>query len=198
MSKINHVLRIDASARREGSVTRELSDEIIDRLSGHGPISITTRDLSQGIPFVDDAWVNANFTPLENRTDAQRAILHGSDALVDEIKAADTVVIGMPIYNFGIPASLKAWIDMVARARLTFKYTENGPVGLLEGKRAIIALASGGTSVGSEIDFATPYIRHALGFIGIHDVTIIASDAMGSDAAAKRAAASMQINALAA
>ena len=198
MSKINHILRINASARRADSVTRGLADEVINRLADLGPVSIHERDVAQGLPFVNEAWVNANFTPPENRTEAQRAILSVSDVLVDEIKAADTLVIGMPIYNFGIPASLKAWIDMVARARLTFKYTESGPVGLLEGKRAIIAVASGGTSVDSAIDFATPYLRHTLGFMGIHDVSVVASDAMGQGADAKRAAASQQINALAA
>ncbi len=198
MSQINNILRIDASARYADSVTRSLTDEIINQLASAGPISVTVRDAAQGLPFVDEAWVGANFTPPENRSEAQRAILAESDALVAELQNADTLIIGLPIYNFGIPASLKAWIDMIARARLTFKYTENGPVGLLTGKKAIIAVASGGTTVDSEIDFATPYIRHALAFIGIHDVMVIASDAMGQDADKKRGAASQQIKAIAA
>jgi FMN-dependent NADH-azoreductase len=89
---------------------------------------------------------------------------------------ADVLVIGVPVYNFGIPASLKAWVDMIARARLTFRYTESGPVGLLRGKRAVLVVASGGTAVGSEIDFATDYLRHVLGFLGIDDVEIIAAN----------------------
>ncbi len=86
------------------------------------------------------------------------------------MQAADTLVIGLPIYNFGVPAALKAWVDQVARAGVTFRYTETGPKGLLTGKRAIIAVASGGTEAGSDVDFATGYIRHVLGFIGITDV----------------------------
>ena len=198
MSQINNILRIDASARYADSVTRSLTDEIINQLASSGPISVIVRDVAQGLPFVDEAWVGANFTPPENRSEKQRAILAESDALVEELQSADTLIIGLPIYNFGIPASLKAWIDMIARARLTFKYTENGPVGLLTGKKAIIAIASGGINVDSDIDFATPYIRHALAFIGIHDVTVIASDAMGRDADKKRVAASQQIKAIAA
>jgi len=198
MSQINNILRIDASARYADSVTRSLTDEIINQLASSGPISVMVRDVAQGLPFVDEAWVGANFTPPENRSETQRAILAESDALVEELQSADTLIIGLPIYNFGIPASLKAWIDMIARARLTFKYTENGPVGLLTGKKAIIAIASGGINVDSDIDFATPYIRHALAFIGIHDVTVIASDAMGRDADKKRVAASQQIKAIAA
>jgi FMN-dependent NADH-azoreductase len=113
---------------------------------------------------------------MDQRSAAQRAALAESDALVAELAAADLLVIGVPIYNFGVPAALKAWVDMVARARLTFRYTENGPEGLLRGKRAYLVVASGGTAVGSEIDFATGYLRHVLGFLGIEDVQIIAAD----------------------
>ncbi len=86
------------------------------------------------------------------------------------------IVIGAPIYNFGVPATLKAWIDQIARARLTFRYTENGPQGLLTGKKAYILAATGGTEVGSAIDFATPWLKFVLGFIGITDVEVIAAD----------------------
>lgn len=99
-----------------------------------------------------------------------------SDTLVGELKSADTIVIGTPVYNFAVPAALKAWIDLVARARETFQYTEDGPVGLLQGKKAYVIIASGGTKVGSEIDFAGNYLKHVLGFIGITDVTIVAAD----------------------
>ncbi|MEO9598959.1 NAD(P)H-dependent oxidoreductase [Parasphingorhabdus sp.] len=121
-------------------------------------------------------WVHANFTDENERTDAQKAELALSDRLVDELIAADTLVIGTPIYNFSVPASLKAWIDMIARARKTFQYTANGPEGLLTGKKAYVLIASGGTEVGSDIDFASGYLRHILGFVGITDVTIVAAD----------------------
>ncbi len=166
------VLHIDASARLAGSVSRELSARLADRLSKGA--RIVRRDLAvDPAPFVDEAWVGANFTPEEGRSPEQRAALAGSDALVDELEAAGDIVIGAPIYNFAIPASLKAWIDQVARARRTFRYAENGPEGLLKGKTAWVVIASGGTRLDSEIDFATGYLRHVLGFLGITDVRVI-------------------------
>jgi len=172
------VLRVDSSARSKGSMSRWVADELIEQLGeSEGTLEVRVRDLAVTAPsFVDAAWVGANFTPPEQRNEEQRAALAESHALVSELKAADVLVIGVPIYNFGIPAKLKAWIDMVARARLTFRYTENGPVGLLKGKRAYLAVASGGTAVGSEFDFATGYLRHVLGFLGIDDVRIVAAD----------------------
>ena len=98
-------------------------------------------------------------------------------------------MIATPLYNFGVPAALKAWVDLVARVGVTFKYTEKGPVGLLENKRAIIVFASGGTQAGSAIDFATPYLKHVLGFIGITDVDVIAADQLGASADEKLVAA---------
>jgi FMN-dependent NADH-azoreductase len=172
------VLRVDSSVRSEGSMTRRVADELIERLQeSEGAVEVIVRDLAVATPsFVDAVWVDANFAPPEQREEEQRAALAESDALVSELKAADVLVIGVPIYNFGIPAALKAWVDMVARARLTFRYTENGPVGLLRGKRAYLTAASGGTAIGSEMDFATGYLRHVLGFLGIDDVQIVAAD----------------------
>ena len=178
-----NVLQIHASGRKEGSVTRDLSSKLV-RAFAEADIAANfhERDLAEGMPQVDADWIAANFTPLEDRSADQAATLSYSDGLVDELKAADLILIGAPIYNFSIPAALKAWIDQICRARLTFKYTENGPVGLLEGKRAVILVASGGVKVGSEYDFATSYLRHVLGFIGITDVSIVAADQLMSDA----------------
>lgn len=172
MTNAKSVLRIDASARKNGSSSRTLSDALVERLA---PENLVVRDLAAGLPFVTEDWVGANFTDEADRSEAQKETLNLSDNLVDEVIAADTLVLGVPIYNFGIPAALKAWIDMIARARKTFQYTANGPEGLLTGKKAYILVASGGTEVGSEIDFATGYLRHVLGFIGIKDVTVIAA-----------------------
>ncbi len=177
------ILEVAASGRSEGSVSRMLSTDLIGALEErHGNIELTRRDLNKGLPFVDEAWITANFTAPEERSAEQRATLAESDALVGELKAADVLVIGAPIYNFGVPAALKAWIDMVARARLTFRYTENGPKGLLEGKKAYVIIASGGVPVDSAVDFATPYLRHALAFIGITDVEVIAAEQLNSKA----------------
>ncbi len=191
-SKDHTILHVSSSARRTGSSTRALSKRLIDTLGAQlNDIRIIERDVAAGLPFVDEDWVNANFTPEDDRTLQQKQKLALSDSLVQELKQADTLVIGVPIYNFGIPATLKAWVDMIARARLTFRYTESGPEGLLTGKRAFLVVASGGTAVGSEIDFATSYMRQALRFVGITDVTIIDSSetAKGADAATARAEA---------
>ena len=177
MSKVLKILRIDASGRREGSVTRALTDDLLESLRlRYERIDVRSRDLATCIPHVDQDWIEANFTPAESRSGAQQATLGFSDELVAELRAGDVLVIGVPIYNFGVPAALKAWVDMVARARLTFRYTENGPVGLLEGKKAFLVVASGGVGVGSPMDFATPYMRRALNFIGIDDIEVVAAD----------------------
>ena len=181
--KTLQVLEISSSSRRDGSVTRQLSNDLIAALEDRfGTIETTRRDLSSGVPFVDEAWIEANFTPDAVRTRQHVEALAYSDELVVELKKADIVVIGVPIYNFSIPATLKAWIDMIARARLTFQYTDSGPVGLLEGKKAYLVVATGGVPVGSAIDFATPYLRHALAFVGINDVEVIAADQLNNDA----------------
>ena len=108
------ILRVDASGRYEGSTTRDLTDLLIRQFDG---AAVTTRDLAANpVEFVDEDWINANFTDPAERSDAQRTRLAGSDALVAEVQEADTLVIGVPIYNFGVPAVLKAWIDQIARA----------------------------------------------------------------------------------
>lgn len=192
----SNILRIDASARRTGSVTRDLNDKIVQRFEQAGDTIVTTRDLADPLPLLSEDWVGANFTDPTERTEQQRRTLALSDELVAELKAADVLLIGLPIYNFGVPAALKAWVDLVARARETFRYTENGPVGLLDGKRAIVTVASGGTEVGSEIDFATGYLKHVLGFMGITDVVFVRADRMMVDADASLANARGQIDTL--
>lgn len=188
------ILRIDASARHQGSVTRDLTARIAAR---HENARILTRDLGDTpVPQLAESWVTANFTPPGERTAAQAETLALSDALVAELRAADTLVIGLPVYNFAIPAALKAWVDHVARAGETFRYTETGPEGLLTGKRAILAVASGGVEAGSALDFATPYMRHLLGFLGITDVTVIAADRMALDAEAGLRKAAAEIASL--
>ena len=190
------ILRIDASARASDSVTRALSDQIVDRYQSFGPTAVTERDLANPLPLLSEAWVAANFTPKDQRSADQSATLALSDSLVSEVRDADILLIGLPVYNFGVPAALKAWIDLIARVGETFRYSEAGPVGLLKGKRAIVTVASGGTEMGSDNDFATGYLRHVLGFIGISDVTFVAADRLSSDAAASLSAARASINSL--
>lgn len=177
-----NILRIDSSAKVEGSYSRDLIDRLLDTLGPGG--QVVRRDLVDPIPQIDAAWIAANKPLEEKRTDAHRHTLALSETLVAELEAADLIVIGLPVYNFGVPASLKAWIDQVCRARRTFRYTPNGPEGLLEGKRAIVVYAAGGTAMGSPIDFASGYLRHVLGFIGIKDVTFIDAGRHMADAEA--------------
>ncbi|MHA7850782.1 FMN-dependent NADH-azoreductase [Roseovarius sp.] len=188
------ILRIDASARAQGSVTRDLTGRIAARWPA---ANVRHRDLAADpLPHLTEDWVSANVTPEANRTAAQGKALALSDSLIDELRAADTLVIGVPVYNFGVPSALKAWIDHIARAGVTFRYTESGPVGLLTGKRAILAMASGGTQAGAAIDFASTYMRHILGFVGITDVTVVAADQLALDADASLARALDQIGEL--
>lgn len=176
----HNILRIDASARITGSITRDLNDQVVNLLSDERSVKVVLRDLTSPLPQITEDWVGANFTAANERSDMQRAALELSDTLVAELHAADTLLIGLPIYNFGVPASLKAWIDMIARVGETFRYSENGPVGLLKNKRAIVTVSSGGTKVGSDIDFATGYLSHVLGFVGITDVKIVTAETINT------------------
>jgi FMN-dependent NADH-azoreductase len=178
------ILQINSSGRVDGSLTRQLSDLVVQQISQQYPeLRVNTRDLATGLPFIDEQWIGANFTAPDERKTEHKEKLNFSDELVSELQQAEHIVIASPIYNFSIPAVLKAWIDLVARARLTFKYTEQGPVGLLTNKKAYLVMASGGVPIGSEMDFASRYLKQVLGFIGITDITVI--DASKIDLAQK-------------
>ncbi len=190
------VLRIDSSANTETSVTRAMTDRIIAQLDD---TDVTIRDLAHDpLPQITHTWAEARTTPEAERSAAQIAALVQSDKLVAELMNADTIVIGAPMYNFSVPASLKAWIDLVARVGVTFRYTESGPEGLVTGKRVIVAMASGGVPAGAPVDFNTPYLKSVLGFLGMTDVTVISADALAKDPQGTMARAHRQIDTLAA
>ena len=187
---IQTVLRIDASASRQGSITRALGTEIIDRLTASNPeLQVRHRDLSAGMPLLDEDWVNANLTDPEQRSAAQHAQLAGSDKLVEELVDADAIVLTVPIYNFSVPAALKAWIDQICRARLTFRYTEQGPQGLLKDRPVYLVMASGGVPLGSPMDFASDYLKQVFAFIGIQDIRLVPAErtSAGAQQARERA-----------
>jgi FMN-dependent NADH-azoreductase len=172
--KAKNLLQINSSGRFEGSITRQLSDLLVKQIRENQPeLQLVQRDLATGLPFIDEQWIGANFTPNEQRSEVHKEALSFSDQLVNELQQAETIIIASPIYNFSIPAVLKAWIDLVARAQLTFRYTENGAEGLLKGKKAYVVVASGGVPIGSEMDFASSYLKQVLAFIGITEVTIV-------------------------
>lgn len=188
---MSNILYITASIRDEESVSRKLGRTLIEGLATKNGATVTNRDLATNdIPFVSWDRFQAGLTAKDERTAEQAELAAYADTLIGELQAADTIVIATPVYNFGVPATVKAWADLVARAGTTFKYTETGPVGLLEGKKAYIAAASGGTAIGSEIDFMSSWLKFFLGFIGISDVEIVAADGiMGTDGNEKIVAA---------
>lgn len=192
-----NILKIDSSGRKTGSASRQMTNRLTENLSAEAPsASVTTRDVSAGLPTVTENWIGANFTPADLRSEEQTSLLGTSDELVAELRAADVIVIGAPIYNFGIPAALKAWIDLICRAGETFQYGENGPVGLLTGKRAIVTIASGGVPLGSPVDHASTYLTTVLGFVGITDVTFVGATGLASDAETPLKAAEAEIDAI--
>lgn len=189
------ILHINSSARTAGSISRELTGQFLRKWLETNPgDTIVERDLTQApIPHLTEEMIGAFFTPAADRTPQQARIVKLSDELVDELLAADVVVIAAPMYNFSITSSLKAWIDHVCRAGRTFKYTENGPVGLIEGKKVYVFTSRGGVysqGPGKSMDYHETYLRAVLGFIGIKDITFVHTEGLGLGAeAAEKAVA---------
>ncbi|WP_379920968.1 FMN-dependent NADH-azoreductase [Erythrobacter sp. R86502] len=189
---MSNILYVTASIRSNSeSVSRGLGQRVLDGLVAKSGASVTTRDLAANdVPYVTAESFAAERTPVAERTPEQNELAAFADTLIAELQAADTIVIAAPVYNFAPPATLKAWADLVARVGTTFRYTETGPEGLLTGKKAYLAIASGGTPAGSDIDFMTRWLTFFLGFIGITDVEMVAADGiMGIDGAETIAAA---------
>ena len=197
------LLQINSSVFSAGGQSSQLADHYVSVWKKNNPgAKVVLRDLAaDAIPHLGGATVGAFFTPADKRTDEQLAAIALSDALVAEIQAAETIVIGAPMYNFGIPSVLKSYFDHIARAGLTFKYTEQGPVGLLTGKKAVVFSTRGGLYAGTPNDSETPFVRQFLGFLGIADVSFIYAEglAYGEDKKAEAMqAARAEIEALAA
>lgn len=171
------ILKIESSGRRKSSVSRKLANQLVEILSNEHS-TIIDRDLAERMPFIDDTWIAANNTPDEERSDEQRQVLRFSDELINEWEVSDTVIISVPIYNFGVPASLKAYIDQICRARRTFRYSASGPEGLLRDRPVYLIFVSGGTAYGSDQDFASGFLEHILKFIGIRNIRVIRADSI--------------------
>ncbi|MFT4974340.1 MAG: FMN-dependent NADH-azoreductase [Myxococcota bacterium] len=190
------ILRIDASARRTGSHGRMLADELIGAMKQQHPgAAVIGRDLLGGLPLLDEETIGAFFTEAASRSASQRALLETSEALIGELEQADAVVLSVPIYNFHVPAVLKAWLDLVARARRTFRYTADGPVGMLADRPVYVIVTSGGTRLRGPADFVSGWLRHVLNFIGLKDVHFIEADGLMADAPGRLAAAREQLRA---
>lgn len=183
------ILHLDSSVLNDNSITRQLSRALVDALqSRHGQTRIFYHDLAKNeIPHLSGEILGAAFTPAEEWNDLQRQEHARSEQLIGEFMSSEILVIGAPMYNFTIPSQLKSWIDRVAVAGRTFKYTETGPVGLAGGKTAYIVSARGGVynnEQGQSMDFQEDYLKAVLGFLGISDVRFIRAEAvsMGADA----------------
>lgn len=193
MKSLN-ILRLDASASGSTSNSKKLGNQLINKIgSQFSSVEVKQRDLNLDLSFIDEAWVGANFTPADQRNEEQQQRLALSDSLIDEIRQADHVVLTTPMYNFSIPASLKAWIDLICRAGVTFQYTSDGPVGLLKDKQVDIIITTGGVPLNSPVDFLSDYLKQVFRFIGIEQINIIAADQMSVDAEASYNNAQSQI-----
>lgn len=189
------VLKINSSSNTHTSVTRKHVDAIINRLSASNDVEVLDRDLAiNPPPFIDGNWLGAAFA--KEAAPEHEESLKVSNTLIDEVLDADVIVIGAPMYNFSVPAALKAYFDQIARVGRTFKYTENGPVGLVEGKKAYVVIATGGTPIGSDYDFSKGYLQTFLGFLGITDVEFVTLDEMMSKSAEKISAVEEAISAI--
>lgn len=184
-----NILQVNSSARTTGSHSTRLAADIVARLQAANPAAThTLRDLGRNPhPALDEATLQALFTPADQRNPAQAARVGQDDALIAEVQAADVVVLGVPMYNFGVPAALKNWIDAIARTGVTFKYTDKGPLGLLQGKKVYVALARGGLYRDTPADTQVPYLKAVLGFLGMTDIQFVYAEglAMGPEAEQK-------------
>ena len=188
---MSNLLVINSSANTGASVSRILIDEAVSQILAAAPgTQVARRDLgAEPVPHLTTAnLAGVRGTPATDEEHAARAL---SDTLIAELKAAETVVIAAPMYNFSVPTSLRAWFDFVLRAGETFRYTEAGPEGLLKGKKVIVLTSRGGLyseGPGAAADFQEPYLRHLFGFIGITDVTFIHAEKIGFGPDARAAA----------
>ena len=188
-----NILQINSSARSwangQGSQSTRLASELVEQLrASHPAARLTLRDLTANPhPALDEAALGALFTPAESRSAEQHARVALDHALIEEVKAADVIVIGVPMVNFGITSQLKNWIDAIAKAGVTFKYGATGPVGLVTGKKVFAVLTRGGVYRDQPGDTQVPYLRMMLGFLGMTDVEFVYAEglAMGPDAEAK-------------
>ncbi|MCX5317681.1 FMN-dependent NADH-azoreductase [Streptomyces sp. NBC_00154] len=180
-----HLLHIDSSARSTGfgSASRRLSAQYVDAWKAQNPGgTVTYRDVTVNVPdLVSEHWVRGVFGPAEIHDARSDAAVTAAEKLIAEVKAADVLALGVPVYNFNVPASFKAWIDQISMAGRTFSYTADGPQGLLEGKKVAVLRSSGSDFSNprfAPLDFHEPYIRGILGFLGITDVEFISVNGM--------------------
>ncbi len=194
------VLVLNSSLNGEQGNSTKLSQQFVEQLANNQQISVTTRDLSDNaIAHLTQTEMAAWMTDANERSDEQKALAAISDDLIAELNDNELIVIGMPMYNFGIPSTFKAWIDRIARAGITFKYTEQGAVGLIKDKKVVVLAARGGIYQGTDMDTQTKYLKDVLGFVGMTDVHFIYAEGLAMpDAEQSLEAAKNEINTFAA
>ena len=175
------IYQIDSSARKKGSTSRALAKKLLDKIKKPED-EVIYRDLDDEMLFVSGLTESGMKIPENEQTNQHKKMFELSDKLVSELKESDKIIISVPIYNFGPPATLKAWSDLAARVGQTFKYTEDGTrIGLLDDKQVYLVITSGGTKINSKEDYLTPWLIHMLNFFGIKNIEIIAADQMALD-----------------
>lgn len=179
------ILQINSSLFSAQGVSSQLADEFVARWMARDPkAQVIRRDLgADPVPHLDAERLTAIMSPVAQRSPEQQAIADAAEALIREIQEADVLVLGLPLYNFSVPSTLKAWFDHIARAGITFRYTENGPEGLLKGKKAYVFATRGGRYQGTPADSQTPFVETFLNFLGMTDVEFIYAEGlnMGDD-----------------
>ncbi|MDV7104648.1 NAD(P)H-dependent oxidoreductase [Vibrio sp. TH_r3] len=190
---MSNILVIKSSLNGNQGQSNILAQTLVSKLATETTANIIERDLAQeALPHLTQSEMAAWMTEEKERTQEQADLAAISDNLIDELKLSDTLVIAMPMYNFGIPSTFKAWIDRVARAGVTFRYTETGPVGLMENKKAIVLAARGGIYKDTAHDSQTQYLKDVLAFIGITDVTFIYAEGLNMPGREQRLAAAVK------
>lgn len=197
---MNTVLVIKSSLNSEAGESSRLADLFVSTWREHHPDGeIIVRDLARDpVPHLTAERFGAFLAQPETRTAGQQAIVEESDALIAELQRADTIVLALPLYNFGVPSTLKAYFDHIARAGVTFRYTESGSEGLLKGKKTYVFAARGGVYSGTPNDHQTPYIRQFLAFLGLSDIEFVVAEGLALGDASRKAGLARARTALAA
>jgi FMN-dependent NADH-azoreductase len=183
------LLKLDTSLYSNAGQSSRLADEFVTAwLKNNSGAQVIARDLArEPVPHLTEERFGALLSKPGARTVAQQAVVSYSDTLINELRRADVIVLGLPMYNFGVPSTLKAYFDHIARSGVTFRYTENGAVGLLQGKKVYVLAARGGKYAGTALDTETAYVRQFLGFLGMTDVEFVYAEGLAISPASKDA-----------
>ena len=176
---MSNILLIKSSLNGEQSKSNALANQLAEQFTTLQNAKVITRDIaSEPLPHLSQAEMGAWMTPEADRSQAQVELAKVSDTLIEEVQNSDTLIVAIPMYNFGVPSTFKAWADRIARAGITFKYTETGPVGLLENKRVIVVATRGGMYQGTEKDSQTQFLKDFFAFIGLTNIQFVYAEGL--------------------